>query len=105
MHDSTRMSSWLNAPVIYPAGTNSFFQGGLYFQRWRGNVAIFYLLFSSMLFDVATAKKLTEDSCYTNLNPETATKMDCRNKGLTGTSFLISCVLFSCVLHRTQAAS
>ena len=32
----------------------------------------------------ATAVKVTEHSCYTGLDAETATSMDCKYKGLTG---------------------
>ena len=50
------------------------------------HAALFYL---AMMVIVASAGKLTDHSCYTSLNPATATVMDCSGKGLTGTSFFI----------------
>ena len=91
----------MNAPMIYPglAATNPSSQRFFFLQgKWAFAI---YLLFSAMLFVVATAVKITDDDCYKSLDPETAMVMNCYSKGLTGTSsFLISCVLFSCVLHR-----
>ena len=87
------MPSWLNAPMNYPglAATNPSSQR-FFFLQWKCAFAI-YLLFSAMMFGVATAVKITDDDCYKSLDPETATVMSCSSKGLTGTSsFLISCV-------------
>ena len=47
----------------------------------------------------ATAVKVTEHSCYTGLDPETATSMNCYFKGLTGAYYLR---LFISVLVNTR---
>ena len=54
-------------------------------DRMRFGRGVLSLLLIVMLMSgSATAVKVTEHSCYTGLDPETATSMNCYNKGLTG---------------------
>jgi len=42
------------------------------------------MVFMTMMVGGATATRITEHSCYTELDPETATEMKCQNEGFTG---------------------
>ena len=58
-------------------------------DRMRFGRGVLYLLLIVMLMSgSATAVKVTEHSCYTGLDPETAESMDCYSKGLTGAYYL-----------------